>query len=271
VPIDPRAVVDSKAEIDPSADIGPYAVVEAGVTIGPETKLWPHAFVARGTTLGARVQVHPFATVGHEPQDLSYHGARTYTAIGDDTIIREHASIHRGTNPESTTIVGDRCFIMSTAHIAHNCALGNDVVLVNGVMLAGHVHVGNRAFFGGGSGVHQFTRVGELAMLRGNSSVPGDVPPFTMIGPRGVVGLNVVGLRRAGVSPEERKELRRAYRALFRSHRPFRDVLSEVAPTIQTEPGRRFIEFLKAPSKRGIMRYSAHTAPQINIDDDEDG
>lgn len=270
MPIDPRAVVDAKAEVDPSADIGPYAVVEAGVSIGPETKLWPHAFVARGTTLGARVQVHPFATVGHEPQDLAYKGSPTYTTVGDDTIIREHASIHRGTDPETTTVVGARCFIMSTAHIAHNCVLGDDVILVNGVMLAGHVHVGNRAFFGGGTGVHQFARVGELAMLRGNSSVPCDVPPFTMIGPRGVVGLNVIGLRRAGISSDERKELRQAYRDIFRSGHPFRDCLAAVEPRIQTAPGKRFIEFLKAPSKRGMMRFHADNAPHLSADDDDE-
>lgn len=270
MPIDPRAVVDPKAEIDPSAQIDAYAVVEQGVTIGADTHLWPHAFVGRGTTIGARVQIHPFAVVGHEPQDKAYDGAPTYTTIGDETIIREHASVHRGTMPESTTVVGARCYLMATAHVAHNCTLGDDVVLVNGVLLAGHVSAGNRAFFGGASRAHQFVRVGEMAMVRGESICTSDIPPFTMTGPRGVIGVNVVGMRRAGLSSEERHELRRAYKALFRSQRPFRDALAELAPQIQTDPGRRLIAFLEAPSKRGIMRYLARNAPQLELDSDDE-
>ncbi|MCK4341546.1 MAG: acyl-ACP--UDP-N-acetylglucosamine O-acyltransferase [Phycisphaerae bacterium] len=254
MPIHPTAIVDKTAEIDPTAEIGAYAVVEKNVRIGAQTRLYPHAYVSEGTTLGARCQIHPFAVVGHPPQDLKFAGQPSYTRIGDETVVREHATIHRGTMPGSTTIVGRRCFIMATAHIGHNCVLGNDVVLVNSVLLSGHVEIGDRALISGNASVHQFVRIGELAMLSGLTPVPKDVPPFMlMVRSEYIAGPNVVGLRRAGFSSAERHELRRCHRVLYRSGLHFPQAIERVAEMVDTDPGRRLVEFLRSSSKRGYM------------------
>jgi UDP-N-acetylglucosamine acyltransferase len=255
MPIHPTAIVDKRAEIDPSVDVGAYTIIEAGVKVAAETKIYPHAYISQGTTIGQGCQIHPFAVVGHHPQDLKWQGAPSYTRIGDRTVIREGASVHRGTVPESTTIVGQRVYMMATSHVGHNCVVGDDVILANGAMLGGHVEVGRRTFVGGDVPIHQFVRVGELAMLAGGLRVISDVPPFMLTGREGLTGPNVVGLRRAGFSREERLEIRAAYRTLFRSGLLFRAALEQVAAMVTTDSGRRLIEFLRAPSKRGIMGF----------------
>ncbi len=261
--VHPTAIVDRTAEIDPTAEIGAYAVVERHVRIGAGTRLYPHAYVAEGTTLGRGCQIHPFAVVGHLPQDLKFPGEPSTTDVGDETVVREHATIHRGTVPGSTTIVGPRCYIMSTGHVGHNCVLGAGVIIVNGVMLAGHVQVGDRAFISGSAGIHQFVRIGELAILSGLCRVPKDVPPFMLLGPAGVHGLNVVGLRRAGFTNTERLELRQCHRVLYRSGLHFPQAIERVAAMVETEPGRRLAAFLQAPSRRGYMGYKRrHGAPE---------
>jgi UDP-N-acetylglucosamine acyltransferase len=255
MPLFETAIIAAGTEIDPTAEIGAYAVVERNVRIGAETRLYAHAYVAEGTTLGRGCQIHPFAVVGHLPQDLKFPGEPSYTEVGDETVVREHATIHRGTVPGSTTVVGPRCYIMSTSHVGHNCVVGAGVVIVNGGLLAGHVQVGDRAFISGNAGVHQFCRIGELAMLAGAMRVPRDVPPFMLVGLPGVVATNVVGLRRAGFSAAERLELRQCHRLLYRSHLPFAEAIERVAETVQTEPGRRLVAFLRSPSKRGYLGY----------------
>lgn len=256
--IHPTAIVDSSAEIDAAAEIGAYAVVEQNVRIGAEARLFAHGYVAEGTTLGRRCQVHPFAIVGHWPQDLKWTGVPSYTQIGDETIIREHVSIHRGTTPGSTTVIGQRCFIMSTGHIGHNCVVGDDVTIATGAMLAGHVEVGPRAFISGNVVLHQFMRVGELAMIGGNVALAQDVPPFMLVRfPQVILGPNTVGLRRAGMSSEERFEVRRCYRTLYRSGLPFPKAVEQVVGLVRTDAGRRLLEFLRSPSKRGFLPYRA--------------
>ena len=251
MPIHPTAIVDKTAEIDPTVEIGAYAIVEGNVHIGSGTRIYPHAYVAEGTTLGERCRIHPFAVVGHQPQDLKWDGKPSYTQVGDDTVVREHATIHRGTTPGSTTVVGRECYIMSTGHVGHNCTVGDRVVIVNGGLLGGHVHVGQRAFISGNAVVHQFVRIGELVMLAGLVRAINDVPPFMMYGPAGVVGPNVVGLRRAGWTSAERLEIRQCHRLLYRSGLHFPQAIERVAELVQTEPGRRLLAFLREPSKRG--------------------
>ena len=255
MPIKTTACVDKSAEIDSTASIGAYAIIEAGVKIGPNTQVFPHAYISEGTTIGERCQIHPFAVVGHHPQDVKWDGAPSYTVIGDGVVIREGAQVHRGTEPDSTTRIGNRVYMMANSHVAHNCTIDEEVIIANGALLSGHIHVGPKAFISGNVVIQQFARIGELAMLGGGIRIPNDVPPFMMVVPEGVVGVNLVGLRRAGMSREERQELRKAYKTLFRTDRPFKDVVAEVVETMQTEPGRRLAEFLKAPSNRGVMRY----------------
>ena len=254
MPIHPTAIVDKHAEVDPTVDIGAYAIIEPGVKIGAETKIYPHAYVSQGTTMGRRCQIHPFAVVGHHPQDLAWEGTPSYTEIGDETIIREGASVHRGTMPESTTVVGERVYMMATSHAGHNCVIGDGAILVNSVLLSGHVQIGERAILAGGTRVHQFVRIGELAMISG-VRLTTDVPPFMLVGPAGVVGTNVVGLRRAGFSAEERAEIRRAYKTLYRSKLMFREAIEHVVETVRTAPGRRLVEFLRAESRRGYLGF----------------
>jgi UDP-N-acetylglucosamine acyltransferase len=255
MPIHPTAIIDKSAEIAPSAEIGAYAIVERNVHIGAETRLYPHAYISEGTTLGRGCQIHPFAVVGHLPQDLKYKGETSFTQIGDNTVVREHATIHRGTMPGSTTIVGSRCYIMSTGHVGHNCVIGDDVIIANSGLVSGHVDVGNRAFVSGNVSIHQFVRIGELAMIGGGATVATDVPPFmTVIERNYVSGPNVVGLRRAGFASAERLELRQAYKTLYRSGLAPGVALEQVAQAVCTGPGQRLVAFLRAPSRRGVMR-----------------
>ena len=254
--IHPTAVIDKSAEIDASAEIGAYAIVEGNVHIGANTRLYPHAYISEGTRIGQRCQIHPFAVIGHPPQDTKWNGAPSYTEIGDETIIREGAQVHRGTTPESTTIIGKRVFLMATAHVGHNCVVGDDVVMANCAMLAGHVEVGARAFISGLSGVHQFCRVGELVMLGGATHVTADVPPFMTFAFGSVVGTNVIGMRRAGFTAEERAEVRDAYKLLFRHRGSFRAAIEQLTLTAKSAPARRLMQFLIEPSKRGYARYN---------------
>jgi UDP-N-acetylglucosamine acyltransferase len=262
--IHPTAVVDKTAEVDASAEIGAYAIVEPQCHIGAGVRLYPHAYVSFGTTLGPGCEIHPFAVVGHLPQDLKFAGEPTYTIVGEGTIVREHGTIHRGTEPGTTTRVGRNCYIMSTGHIGHNCTIGDNVIIVNGALLSGHITVGDRAFISGSAGLHQFVRVGELVMISGLTRVPMDVPPFMTLAHDGVVGPNVVGLRRAGLSSAERQEIRTCYRLLYRSGMPFPAAIDAVAERVQHDPGRRLVAFLRGESKRGFMaglrRHAARRA-----------
>lgn len=253
--IHPTAIVDRRAELDPSVEVGAYAVIAADVRVGAGTRIYPHAYISEGTTLGQRCQVHPFAVVGHHPQDLKWQQQPSYTQIGDETIIREGAQVHRGTMPESTTIVGRRVYLMATGHVGHNCVIGDDVIIANAGLVSGHVEIGPRAFVSGCAVIHQFVRIGELAMIGGGVRVSTDVPPFMLVTPDGLAGTNVVGLHRAGFTAQQRQELRQAYKTLFRSGLPFARALAQVAETVQTDAGRRLVEFLRTPSRRGIMRF----------------
>ncbi|MGE0479463.1 MAG: acyl-ACP--UDP-N-acetylglucosamine O-acyltransferase [Phycisphaerae bacterium] len=266
--IHPTAIVDPSAQIDPSATVGPYAIVQANAAIGAECVLHAHTFIDVNTSLGARCQVHPNAVLGGPPQDLKFEGAPTYVQIGDDCLIREGVTIHRGTTPGSTTVVGRRCFLMANSHIAHNCRVGDDVKLANGALLAGHVEVGDGAFLSGNTAIHQFCRIGKLAMLGGQLRVTRDIPPFVLLGPNGPTTINVIGLRRAGVSAAERAELRECYRLFYRAALPPAEATERIAALVQTAPGREFLAFLRAPSKRGFAAYRGRSAPVANESDE---
>ena len=253
MPIHPTAIVDSKAQIDPTATIGAYAILEGEVKIGPNTIIYPQAYISGWVEIGANCQIHPGAVVGHVPQDFHFDGSRTFCRIGDGTIIREHASVHRGTQPESETVIGKNCFIMGYSHIGHNCVVGDNVKMANMAALSGHAVVGVGAFISGYSLIHQFARVGEYAMIGGGSRITMDAPPFFMcLHENECVGVNLVGLRRAGFTREEITELRQAYRLLYRSGKTFRAAVEELAATVQTPAGKRLAGFVAAKTGRGI-------------------
>lgn len=254
MPIHPTAIVDRRAEVHPTAQIEAFAVVQPGTIIGPECHIWHHAFIASGTTLGRGVQVHPFAVVGHHPQDLAWNQTPSYATVGDGTIIREQASIHRGTPPESTTVVGRNCYLMACAHVGHNCELGDEVKLANGAALGGWVQVGDRTFISAMVGAHQFVRIGELCMVAALTRVTQDLCPFLLTSPDGPIGVNLVGMRRASLTAEERAEIRSIYRTLYRSGQPWSRAIAQVLELGRTPAGRRMVDFLRAPSKRGFLR-----------------
>ena len=212
------AIVDKHAEVDPTAEIGPYCIIEAGASVGPETKLLSHVVVHQHTRLGARNTVHPFASVGGAPQDLKFGGEPSRLVIGDDNTIREGVTLNRGTEDGGMeTRIGNHCLLMAYSHVAHDCILGDRVVLANSVSLAGHVELADHVIAGGIAGIHQFCRVGRYAFLAGGAMVTQDILPFTIAqGDRAEhAGINVVGLRRAGWTREEIGAVRAAYKSLF--------------------------------------------------------
>ncbi|HEY9282403.1 MAG TPA: acyl-ACP--UDP-N-acetylglucosamine O-acyltransferase, partial [Pyrinomonadaceae bacterium] len=216
--IHPAAAVDARARLGEGVRVGPYAVVEGGATVGAGCEIGAHAVVKRFTTLGARNRVFEHAILGGEPQDVSFRGQETGLVIGDDNLIREHVTIHRATRGDEPTRIGDRNFLMVGVHVAHDCRVGDDNIFANGAALAGHIRVEDHAFLSNDVGCHQFVRIGRYAMIGGKSKIVQDVLPyFTTDGnPPRARGLNTVGLRRAGFSPESRRALRTAYRVLLR-------------------------------------------------------
>lgn len=253
MPIHPTAVIDPLAHVPASCDIGPHAVIEGHVKLGENVKVYPNAYLTDWTEIGDRVQIHPGAVVGHLPQDFNFGGQRSYCRIGAGTIIREFASIHRGTQPESWTTLGEECFILGYAHIGHNCTLGDRVKLYNNSLLAGHVSVGDDAIISGGSMAHQFCRIGSRVMAGGGTRIIKDIPPFmTCVHESRIVGFNAFGMRRSRkYTTEELSDVKNLYRLLYRSGMHFREAVKQVIESARTPAGLTIVEFLKAESRRG--------------------
>lgn len=259
--IHPTAIVDPGAELGRDVSIGPYAIVGPKVVIGDGCTIGAHAMVESHTRLGAGCRISSYASVGAPPQDLKFKGEDTWVEIGDHTIVREFATINRGTvTGGGTTRVGSNSMIMAYVHIAHDCQVGNRVIMANAATLAGHIEIEDGAFIGGLSAVHQFVRIGTLAIVGGMSGIPQDVPPYVkVVGQRqgrnrSLFGLNVIGLQRAGMSPETISTLKKAYRILFRSEAPLKDSLDRAEAEVEPIPEvRRLIDFVRS-SKRGVMR-----------------
>lgn len=249
------AIVDRQAEVAPSADVGPHVVIEGPVRIGENVKIYPNAYISGWTEVGDNCEIHPNAIIGHLPQDFHFGGGRTYCRIGAGTIIRECASIHRGTQDKSSTVIGERCFILGYAHVGHNCEIGNDVKIYNCTGLSGHVTVGDHTIISGYSLVHQFARIGEHVMIGGGTRVAKDVPPYMKaLYESTCVGYNALGLRRSGAfTREEISEVRRAYRMLFRSDLPFGKAVETYAADARERTGKRIVEFLRSETKLGFI------------------
>lgn len=257
------AVIDPKAELDSSVEIGPYAVIEAGVKIGAGTKVDAHAVVAGPTTIGERNYIGSFATVGGAPQDLSYKGEPTELIIGNDNQIREYASIHRGTpSGPGKTIIGNSNLLMAYIHIAHDCKLGNNIILANVATLAGHVEVGDHASIGGLVAVHQFCRIGSYSYVGGLSGLSLDVPPYViLVGTRNrtrISGVNKIGLKRNGFSRDTINEIDAAFRIIFRSpNLLMKDAIEVAMQQFPNSPEvQMLVQFFK-DSKRGVVKQTA--------------
>jgi UDP-N-acetylglucosamine acyltransferase len=253
--IHPTAVVDPAASLGAGARIGAYAVIGPAVTIGEETVVAPHAVVERNAVIGRGCYVGAGAIIGSDPQDTKYHGEPTWVEIGDETRIREHATVNRGSITTRRTVVGRRCFIMTYAHVAHDCVLEDDVTLANAVQLGGHVTIEAHAGVGGSSAIHQFARIGTWAFVGGGSRVTQDVPPYARAAgsPLRMYGINAVGLRRAGLGPEARIALQRAFRLLFNSDLTTTEALERIRAGGPESPEvSRLLEFF-ARSDRGVL------------------
>ena len=251
--IHPTAVIDSQAEIHAEVEVGPYVVIQGPVKIGRGTRIMAHAVVTGWTEIGEDNEVHPGAVLGDAPQDMAYRGEETYLRIGNQNSFREHVQIHRGTTAGSATVIGDRNYLMGSAHVAHNCRLGNEIVLANGVLLGGYVEIGDRAFISGNCAIHQFVRIGELSLMRGLTATSRDVPPYSIIDwQHRLRGVNSVGLRRAGFDEQRIREIKGAYRILFRKGRNLALAIRELEANNHLAPDViALLEFIKS-SKRGV-------------------
>ncbi len=261
MPIDPSATIASTARVHPGASIGPgtrigeYCVVEEDVAIGAECLLEPYVYVKRWTTLGNNNEISAGSVLGTDPLDKNFSGQRSYLVIGSNNKIREHYTISRGTQPESETRIGDGNYIMTSGHIAHNCKLGNNIVVASCALVAGYVEVEDQAFISGGVVVHQFSKIGRLAMIGGNTRVNSDVPPYFLYSDFNVApkGLNIVGLKRAGFSLGDINRLKTAYRLLYRSNLKLENALRRITEEVPSEHTLHLVDFIRR-SKRGIAR-----------------
>jgi len=259
--VHPTAIIDPSACLGQGVTIAPYAVIGPDVELGDRVSVGPHAVVEHAT-VGNDSRIFPHAFVGTEPQDLKFKGEKTRVRVGSRTTVRECVTVHRGTSASGLTSVGDDCLLMAYVHVAHDCVVGNNVIMANVATLAGHVHVGVGAFIGGLTAVHQFSRIGVGAMIGGGSMVPTDVPPFCMVqGDRAkIVGLNVVGLRRRGTSKEALSALKFAYHTLYSSGLSLADAVSKIAGAPSFPETDLFLDFLRHLSPRGLCRPASKVA-----------
>lgn len=255
--IHPTAMINPAAELDSSVEVGPNCVIDAHVRVASGCRLHHGVYLTGWTKIGEGCEFHPGVIVGHTPQDTKYTGERSYCRIGRGTTLREYVTVHRGSIPDSETVVGEDCFLLAGAHVAHNCAVGKGVTLINNVLLGGHVVIEEHATIGGAVGIHQFTRVGEWAMIAGTARVTMDIIPFALVDADGRIrGLNRVGLRRAEFPREHILEVRAAYRLLFASGLPFSEAVAQVATVVRFPPGQRLVRFLQGETQRGIAGRS---------------
>lgn len=247
------AIIDPTVELADDVSVGAFCIIRGRVKIGAGTIIQDRTHIQGDTTIGKGCNFGPLAMVGGDPQHSRYKGEPTRLIIGDGVIIREMASIHRAylSGPEDATRVGDRCFIMSYAHVGHDSRVGNDVVISSSVLLAGHCTVGDRVFVGGGAGVHQFCRIGRLAVIAGNESISRDIPPFSATRYGGLKAYNAIGCRRAGMSQQAIHAIRAAYHCIHH-HRSVSDVVAAIREGVQQTPEvLELLEFL-THTKRGI-------------------
>ena len=265
--IHPTAILDPSAKIGADVQIGPFSIVGSEVTIGDNTIVQSHVVIEGEVAIGRGNFIGHGAIIGGPPQDVSFSLERkTKVEIGDDNIIREYCTIHRGSPDGSATTIGDKNFLMGGAHIGHNCLVGNNVVIANNCLLAGHVRVDDGAFLGGGSTFHQFMHIGRLVMVQGSSAFGKDLPPFVIAAERNYVfGLNVVGLRRAGLTAKDRDEIKQAFNLVYLSGLNTSQALDKAAAITFGPTAREFLDFVATSKKRGICPLKRGTREDISV------
>ncbi len=251
--IHPTAFVHPSARLADDVQIGPQAFIDADVIIGNRTRIMHGAHIARWTTLGSDNCIYPGAFIGLDPQDLGYKGEQAFTVIGDGNVMREGFTVHRGNREGTSTVIGDNNYFMVNSHVAHNCLIGNHIILVNGALLAGHVEVGDHAIISGNCQVHQFVRIGPFAMMRGGSGASKDIPPFCINdGLNWIRSINTVGLRRNGYDKSRIRTIKQAFKIIFRSGMTLDKALEYLAvEEEESEDVACLIDFIRS-SKRGI-------------------
>lgn len=254
--IHPSAIISSSAELGSGVSVGAWSTIEDGVKIGAGTAIRSRAHICRGTVIGQQCDIHMNAVINHTPQDFSYKGEPISTVIGDNVTVRENATIH-GSVGATGTLIGDKCYLMVGSHVAHNCKLGKGVLMANGALLAGHVEVGDHAIISGNVVIHQFVRVGKLAILSGGSRFGMDIPPYLIgDGVNAITTLNAVGLRRSSfLSDEDRREVKNAYKVLYRSGMDLKEALEKLRAEFKSAAVQHWVEFFSSPSKRGFCRF----------------
>lgn len=263
----PTAIVDRTAKIGADVTVGPYAVIGAHSVIGARSAIASHAVIEADVTIGSGNMIDHAAIIGAAPQDLSYSNERkTRVEIGNENVIREHCTIHRGSADGSMTKIGDKNFLMVGAHIGHNCEIGNNVIIANNCLLGGHVRVGDGAFLGGGCVFHQNMRVGRLALTQGASAFSKDIPPFVIAAERNYVfGLNVIGLRRAGFSAKDRDEIKAAFKLIYSSGLNVGDAIKKAATMKLGDAAKEFLDFVANAKKRGVCPLKRGGEMELSI------
>lgn len=252
--VHPTAVVHEDAELDGDVSVGPGAIVGPGVVIGAGTRIGSHALIERNTIVGEDCVIHHGAVLGTDPQDLKYEGEPTRLVVGDRTIIREYATLNRGTRAAGKTVVGSDCLLMAYSHVAHDCVIGSHVILANSVNMGGHVEIGDWAIVGGLTAIHQFVRIGTHAFVGGAARVAKDVAPYVRCGgsPLAIAGLNSIGLRRRGFDSETRRAIKQAYRLVFASDLNVSQAVAQAREELGGRPEiDEFIDFIEG-SERGL-------------------
>jgi UDP-N-acetylglucosamine acyltransferase len=256
--IHPTAIVSPGAELAEDVVVHAYSIVGPDVTIGPGTAVGPHALIDGRTTIGARNQIFPFTTIGYPPQDITYRGEQTAVSIGNDNIIRENVTIHRGTpGGGGVTRIGNSSMIMAYAHIAHDCTIGNCVIIANAANMGGHVRIDDFAIVGGLVALHQFVRIGTHAFVGGKTGVTMDIPPYMLAsGHRAsLFGPNIIGLKRKNFSKESIQALKKSYKIVFRSNLPLKEAIAKIHEEVELLPEVEvLLNFLSVNSRRGITR-----------------
>ena len=254
--IHPTAIVAAGAELDAGVAIGPYSIIGPHVKISKGTKIMGHVYLDGWTTIGPQCVIFPFASIGTQTQDLKYKGGVTFVEIGERTTLREYVTVNSGTNEGDVTRVGARCHIMAYSHVAHQCLIGNDVIISNAGTLAGHVIVEDGAIIGGLSGVHQFVRIGRMAIIGGCSKATQDIPPFMTAdgNPAAIHGLNTIGLQRHNVPEETRRVLKEAHRIIYRQNLTVNQALETIKAELPSCPELEHLATFIAASTRGIAR-----------------
>lgn len=265
--IHPTAVISPKANIADDVEIGPYAIVEDHVILAKGVKVYAHAYITGSAEIGENTEIHMGAVIGHVPQDWSFKKEIQSTVrIGKNNLIREYTTIHRGSKEGSATVIGDNNFIMAHSHIAHDCRIGNRVVLANGSLLAGYATIEDMAFVSGNVVVHQFARIGQLAMIGGLSRISKDVPPFMLAkGESRIYAVNVVGLRRAGYTPQQREKIQEAFKILYSSGKNVSHAVEELEQHAQSPEIAELVNFIKS-SKRGICRLEEKSLAMAEVE-----